>query len=43
MIHQFNAMVKQLQVFFNEYEDKLKSGRNASYYFREIMAEDGSG
>lgn len=38
MIHQFNAMVKQLQVFFNEYEDKLKSGRNASYYFREIMA-----
>lgn len=38
MIHQFNAMVRQLQTFFKEYEDKLKSGRNASYYFREMMA-----
>lgn len=38
MIYQFNAMVKQLRTFFNEYEDKLKSGRNASYYFREMMA-----
>lgn len=38
MIHQFNAMVRQLQTFFQEYEDKLKSGRNATYYFREMMA-----
>lgn len=38
MIHQFNAMVRQLQTFFKEYEDKLKSGRNATYYFREMMA-----
>lgn len=38
MIHQFNAMVRQLQTFFQEYEDKLKSGRNASFYFREMMS-----
>lgn len=38
MIHQFNAMVKQLQTFFQEYEERLKAGRNASYYFREMMA-----
>lgn len=38
MIHQFNAMVRQLQTFFKEYEDKLKSGRNATFYFREMMA-----
>lgn len=38
MIHQFNAMVRQLQTFFQEYENKLKSGRNATFYFREMMS-----
>lgn len=38
MIHQFNAMVRQLRTFFREYEEKLQSGRNSAYYFREMMA-----
>lgn len=39
MIYQFNAMVRQLKFFFQEYETKLKSERNDSFYYRELMAE----
>lgn len=38
MIHQFNAMVRQLRSFFKEYEEKLQLGRNSAFYFREMMS-----